>query len=135
MLFTRPTWALKNHLNWKPTRMGANIMGIIIRVRGQALSADGPGHQLGDAQADQELEVDGQADEQHRAPERLPEQGVLEQQVDIVLQADKVDSCLAMIRCKVGEAQVERVEHRKADDQQDDEDAGQQQSQGQMPLG
>ena len=32
-LFTRPTVALKNQANWKPTRTGANIIGIISSVR------------------------------------------------------------------------------------------------------
>ena len=69
----------------------------------------------------------------HRAQEGLPEQWVVEQQVDIVLQADELD-IVWRGQVEVREAQVERIDHRKADDQHDDEHAGQQQSKGQIAV-
>ena len=65
--------SLNMNLNWKPTRIGENIIGNIMMVRSSALAAGGLVDQQREAEAEQHFEIERDGQQQHRAPEGDPE--------------------------------------------------------------
>ena len=61
------------NLNWKPTRIGENIIGNIISVRSSALAARRLLDQQRKPEAEQHLEVERDGEQQHGAAEGDPE--------------------------------------------------------------
>ena len=72
-LFTSPTLSLNMNLNWKPTRIGENIIGNIISVRSKRWPREASLDQHRKAEAEQHLEIERDGEQKHGAPESRPE--------------------------------------------------------------
>ena len=94
-LFTRPILSLNMNLNWKPTRIGENIIGNIMMRAQDALAARRLLDQQREAEAKQHFEIERDGEQQHRAAERPPEIGV-GQDRQIIPEADEDIECLGL---------------------------------------
>ena len=97
-----------------------------------ALAADHLGHELRDAEAQEEFDVHRQRHEENGAAERRPKQRIVRKQMDVVLEADQLVGLgrQAVVR----QAQVERVDHRNPDHEKHDQDRRQEQGERQSFL-
>jgi hypothetical protein len=78
-LFTSPTASLNMYLNWKPTRIGENIIGNIMMRAQRALAPGDPVDQQRQPEPEHHLEVERDGDEGEGAAERPPEVVIAEQ--------------------------------------------------------
>ena len=74
-LLISPTLSLNMNLNWKPTRIGENIIGNISIVRKARWPREALSMSMREAEAEQHFEIERQREQQHGAPERAQKTG------------------------------------------------------------
>ena len=86
-----PTLSLNRNLNWKPTRIGENIIGNIIQRAQKPLSARDPFDEQRQAEAEQHLEIERPTSSgaRHGAPETFVQEHRVRECVHIIAQADQ----------------------------------------------